>query len=144
MYCAIAGVTRLPSSIAMAGVTRVSSAASCGASFSDFCGSTIAANASRRPPRFHARGPCNPQVAGPESPANRLFRQLLADQFFEVAVVERRTVSRRELEVIEDAERLANVHRAAFRIERAVRGKDDLVEVVERHAGLRRRLGGKG
>src|SRR5580693_115720 len=46
-------------------------------------------------------------------------------------------------ELVENAQRLAHIHGAAFRIERAVGGEHDLVDGEELHAALGCRLSGK-
>src|SRR5580704_14229747 len=46
-------------------------------------------------------------------------------------------------ELVENAQRLAHIHGAAFRVERAVGGEHDLVDGEELHAAFGRRLGGE-
>src|SRR3981081_3116119 len=76
--------------------------------------------------------------------ALKLFYQLHAGDGFEVLVYGLFAVSLRDVERIEDLQRLARLHRPSFRIERTVGGEDDLLQRIELEPGLGRRHGGEG
>src|SRR3954447_19856224 len=59
-------------------------------------------------------------------PGPHLLDELAADQALEVLVVNVLALVLRHVDLVQDAHRLADVERALFRIERAVRGEDDL------------------
>src|SRR5688500_19609358 len=63
----------------------------------------------------------------------------LPDQPLEIAVVDRGALLFREVHLIKRLDGLADVHRALFWIERAIRRKHDLVEIIEIEAGAHRR-----
>src|SRR5262245_18482933 len=77
-----------------------------------------------------------------------LLRQLLSYQGFEVAAIDALAVLFRQVEAIEDFQRLADVHRPLLGIERAVRREDGLLEREEfqpAHGGrARAEYGGVG
>src|SRR5215213_487199 len=60
-----------------------------------------------------------------------LLHQLHAAHRFEVLVVDLLTIRLRHRQAVEDFQRLANIHRAAFRVERAVGGEHHLLERIE-------------
>src|SRR5882757_7207135 len=68
----------------------------------------------------------------------RLLHQLHAGDGLQVLVVDLLAVGFRDVELVEDAQRLARIHRAAFGIERAVGGEQYLFQRIELEPGLGR------
>src|SRR5262249_33446145 len=71
---------------------------------------------------------------------NALVYQFAAGDGFQILVVELLAVRLGDLERIEDLEGEARIHRAAFRIERAVGSEHDLLQREELQAAFGRRL----
>src|SRR5258708_8131057 len=69
-----------------------------------------------------------------------LALKLHARDRLEIAVPDFFLVGFRHVDAFDDAERFARVHRALFRIERAIRREHDLVEIVEGKPRMRCRL----
>src|SRR5262249_3781740 len=75
--------------------------------------------------------------------SRRLLHQLHAGDGFEILVVDLLAVGLGNVERVENPQRLAYIHRAAFRIEWAIGGEDDLLQRVELEPGLGCRHGGE-
>src|SRR5215470_13425030 len=95
--------------------------------------------------RFAAFGRAPGMTADPGFPLTWLRRlwpsalELHAGDGFEVAVPDLFLVGLRHVDALDDAQGLTRVHSALLRIEWAVGGEHDLVEVVERNPRMRRR-----
>src|SRR5665811_2129428 len=83
-------------------------------------------------PSFRARG-LRPR------PGMTSGRKLNPRDRLQIAVPDLLLVGLRQVDAFENAQRLAGIHGAPLRIERAVGGEHDLVEVVERKLGMGRR-----
>src|ERR1700759_4496086 len=76
--------------------------------------------------------------------AEALLLKRHAAHGLEIAVPDLLLVGLRHVDAFEDADGLARVHCALFRIERAVGGEHDFVEVKEGEARMHRRFAGEG
>src|SRR5215218_8831489 len=69
--------------------------------------------------------------SSPAMTSKKSLHQLHAAHRLEILVIDLLAVGLRHRQAVEDLQRLADVHRAAFRIERAIRSKNDLFEWIE-------------
>src|ERR1043165_6000564 len=76
-------------------------------------------------------------------PQDEVLRELLPGDPLEIALIDGVPLFFRQVERIENAERLADVHRALLGIERAVGGEHDLYQRIELHAELGRGIRGE-
>src|SRR5262245_19867853 len=66
-----------------------------------------------------------------------LLHKLLPRQLLEILVIDRVARLLRDIQAVDDLDRLADVARALLRVERAVRREQNLVVRIERHAAQR-------
>src|SRR3954469_5028660 len=83
-------------------------------------------------PRWHLPRRTPRRARAGDEPGS--LSKLLPGNSLKIALVHGRALLLREVELVQDAQRLADIHRAAFGIERAVAREHDLLHLVKRHA----------